>query len=287
MTSPRVNLPEKRAGGVCLPRPRNVRRERMSVPKERMCIPRGRMNVPRKRMRAPRRRMDVPPRRMNVPQGRMNVPERRLDAPGRRMNAPREGMNVPRGRMSVPRARFHGKHRGERPAPRLWHGRRDGYGRIEKETRRRLWPPKRPCTPTGASLRAVSAGNGRSLCQMKSTLPTGVPPTWDRVCRRSAPRRSVETRQSICTDGTATTNGGASLPSGGRPQRPPTPNPSQTYPSPRPTPIPSPRHPPHTKIRGASASLTSSVATVFPSVSRYRPCPRSIRHRFLPLRLAS
>lgn len=240
MSSPRAKLPERRAAGICLPRPRNVRRERMCVPKERMCIPQERRNAPQERRNAPRRRRNIPARRMNVPEGRMKAPQGRTDAP---------------------RGRFHGKHRGK--------GRHRGCGMDAG----RVWGRRKRDAPPFVDAEASAhtdwrVSTGRQRREGMFTLSgeihpaAGVPPTWDRVCRRSAPWRSVETRQSICADGTVTTIGGASPLSA----RPPT---------------------PHTKIRGASASLASSVASVFPSVSRYRPCPRSIRQRFLPLRLAS
>src|SRR5215212_7297816 len=71
---PPLEAPESGAGGSCLPRPRNVPRERMNAPQERM-------NAPQERMNAPQERMNAPQERMNAPQGRMNAPRERMNTP--------------------------------------------------------------------------------------------------------------------------------------------------------------------------------------------------------------
>jgi hypothetical protein len=104
MTSRHAKLPEKRAGGVCLPCPRNVPQERMSVPRGRMNAPQGRMNTPRGRMNTPRGRMNAPRERMNAPRERMNAPQERMNAPQRRTNVPARRLDAPGRRTSTPRA---------------------------------------------------------------------------------------------------------------------------------------------------------------------------------------
>jgi hypothetical protein len=96
------------------PLPRNVPRERMSVP-------RRRSNVPGERMSAPRRRSNVPRERMSVPRTRMSVPGRRTNVPRRRMNVPRLGSNIPRRRARVPGPRSNAP-RPKRNIPRAFGG---------------------------------------------------------------------------------------------------------------------------------------------------------------------